>query len=628
MKYLPALAIAFLALISLELLVPKILLVIYMNKELWAAIGWSDAFNISVQDFVPVVVVFAALVAFMRRPSPLRALVGLLVTGLLLGILLTDARVRELWLKPINLELIRYYWASREDLESGDEFFFRRDIGFGMTLRRVLIYIALLHMALWTLASLVLHLCCRRYEAMGYAYARPGRRFWIGAGAITFMLLVFSCFTPHYMYVAEANLFTKQVVAYFRTSGPTPAALAKAAETFEQKLRPAHEVLTRPRVQLEKVAPFKNVVLVFLESYRWRSCSLPGQAPFTPTLARLAREGMSGKSYVSMPHSCKSHFTVMTGWHPFLGLEIREAMRDRFDSFFWCLREHKNAKTYCFSAQNLAFENLDGILSSCGVDKRYGPGYLAKAAGYQGGAVSSFGSDDTILLEVPARILEEGGGPFAAVFIPLIAHYPYDFDGKTPQDGATLQSYRKSIAQGDRDLAVMLQNFEKRGLLKDTLFVLVGDHGESFGEHGTWVHNNSMYEEEVTAPIIFWSADGRLRDPTPLVARHIDIAETIADLCAVDDPNWRVQGVSLLRQHKPEAIFASSFFTDVSKTVIDGLDKHIVWPLSGDRIERYDLATDPFEQHPIAVTPEEKQKAVSRLQAFAAYQALIFEQEK
>lgn len=30
----------------------------------------------------------------------------------------------------------------------------------------------------------------------------------------------------------------------------------------------------------------------------------------------------------------------------------------------------------------------------------------------------------------------------------------------------------------------------------ETLFVLVGDHGESFGEHGVIVHNSSLYEEE------------------------------------------------------------------------------------------------------------------------------------
>ena len=68
-------------------------------------------------------------------------------------------------------------------------------------------------------------------------------------------------------------------------------------------------------------------------------------------------------------------------------------------------------------------------------------------------------------------------------------------------------------------LEPFLAGLRERKLLDDTLVVIVGDHGESFGEHGSYVHNNSLYEEETTVPLIFWSVDGRLRHDETLIGQ-------------------------------------------------------------------------------------------------------------
>jgi arylsulfatase A-like enzyme len=33
------------------------------------------------------------------------------------------------------------------------------------------------------------------------------------------------------------------------------------------------------------------------------------------------------------------------------------------------------------------------------------------------------------------------------------------------------------------------------GLYDDTIFVVYGDHGEGFGEHGRYLHGDTIYEE-------------------------------------------------------------------------------------------------------------------------------------
>src|SRR5262249_34981537 len=161
------------------------------------------------------------------------------------------------------------------------------------------------------------------------------------------------------------------------------------------------------------------------------------------------------------------------------------------------LKERLGARTACFSTQNLAFENLDGILKSCGVDERFGPESLAPADG-DPQARSSFGSDDAALVEAPAARLAEAAAraPLAALLLTVDSHFPYVFPGKTASDGNGLESYERSIRRADEIVGLIVESFARRRLLDDTLFVLLGDHGESFGEHGSLIHNNSLYEEE------------------------------------------------------------------------------------------------------------------------------------
>jgi hypothetical protein len=133
-----------------------------------------------------------------------------------------------------------------------------------------------------------------------------------------------------------------------------------------------------------------------------------------------------------------------------------------------------------------------------------------------------------------------------------------------------------------------------------------------------------MYEEEMTVPLVFWSADGRLKDPRPLDAAQVDVAPTIADLCGASDPGCLVQGESLLR--RPDGArprYMSSFFDDVSCARLVGDDKLIFWP-AGRQARRFDLASDPKEEHGLLLDTGEFERLIAPLEAFRAYQALQY----
>ena len=361
-------------------------------------------------------------------------------------------------------------------------------------------------------------------------------------------------------------------------------------------------------------------------SVRWRGLNLIDDVETpAPNLARMAQQGIISKSYVAVPHSAKSYFAVLSGRYPYPGVEAREAIRNPQESIWHEFIEQKKGVTFAFSSLFFGFENMGGELKALGINERFQTEEMAKAAGRNVAGMTSFGSSDELLYELGIEYLSKVKTPYAAVFFPLAAHYPYECPGAIAGRHNN-DDYMACIKDSDRLLGKLVAEFRQKNLLEDTLFVIVGDHGESFGEHGLYVHNSSMYEEEITVPLIFWSDDGRLTHHLLPKSRQIDIAPTIADLLGMMNSTVPVQGVSLLRQNgPPPAIFASTFFEGVGQALVEGSDKYI-YEASKDQLLAFDLKSDPNERSPMIVVGKEKIDITTRLRAFSAHQELSFPQ--
>ncbi len=74
----------------------------------------------------------------------------------------------------------------------------------------------------------------------------------------------------------------------------------------------------------------------------------------------------------------------------------------------------------------------------------------------------------------------------------------------TPQDAKFWSdTYDGKVVQADKELQTFLTDMSVRGLLKNTLIVLVSDHGEEFYEHKGFDHGHTLYDELVHVPLIF-----------------------------------------------------------------------------------------------------------------------------
>lgn len=211
---------------------------------------------------------------------------------------------------------------------------------------------------------------------------------------------------------------------------------------------------------------------------------------------------------------------------------------------------------------------------------------ILKISGYQTAAISSnpwitpeFGYGQgfesfTVKLEAPADEITEAGlakvgelqagqAPFLLYVHYLDPHAPY----KPPKDhdiysGALenaryiapiqkeLNRYDGEIHYLDASLGRLFAGLAAKGVYDDLVIVLLGDHGEQFGEHGNKGHGWQLFNEELRVPLILKpgrgetgrGASGRSIDS---VVSIIDVLPTLLVLADVTRPVG-LPGVSLL----------------------------------------------------------------------------------
>ncbi|MDX1414799.1 MAG: sulfatase [Candidatus Promineifilaceae bacterium] len=109
-----------------------------------------------------------------------------------------------------------------------------------------------------------------------------------------------------------------------------------------------------------------------------------------------------------------------------------------------------------------------------------------------------------------------------------------------------LALYDGEITYWDFYLGQMFTYLDENGVLENSIMIVTSDHGEMFGEHGKWVHANSLYEEVLRIPLLFrypgMLAPGQVLT-TPV--HMMDIAPTLLDMIGIPVPD-HMQGQSLL----------------------------------------------------------------------------------
>jgi arylsulfatase A-like enzyme len=156
-------------------------------------------------------------------------------------------------------------------------------------------------------------------------------------------------------------------------------------------------------------------------------------------------------------------------------------------------------------------------------------------------------------------------------------------------------------------------------VLDSTLVVVVGDHGEAFGQHGHYVHGVDLYEEEVHVPLMLINRRLFHGETDSTLGGMIDVAPTILDLLGATPPaSW--QGRSLFDSLRTRRVY---LFTSRSRVLFgyrEGNQKFI-YDAGSNSAELYDLVKDPAESsNVIAAWPGTAQAGRERLAAWVQFQ--------
>ena len=339
-----------------------------------------------------------------------------------------------------------------------------------------------------------------------------------------------------------------------------------------------------------------NVLMLTLDTTRADRLGAYGFAGAeTPNIDRVAREGVLFEQAESAaPLTLPAHTSLFTGRFPFQhGVRDNGAVLD------------PGERTLAQVLQTRGFRTA-GFAASYVLDARWG---LARGFdlydgtfGRRGNGAQDDGmrrSADQIVDRALAWLNTTSDARFFAWLHFYDAHTPYE------PVGQRATGYQGEIAFVDFQIGRVLAFLDARRLRDRTLVVIVGDHGESLGEHGERSHGLFVYEAVTRVPLIISAPSSRMhgRRVTDVV-RSVDLMPTVLDLLGIPVPS-SVSGMTLAAQmagapRKAEIDAYSEtmypryhFGWSALRALRAGRFKLIEAP----RPELYDLAADPSEQH-------------------------------
>jgi len=150
----------------------------------------------------------------------------------------------------------------------------------------------------------------------------------------------------------------------------------------------------------------------------------------------------------------------------------------------------------------------------------------------------------------------------------------------------------------DYHIGRLIDFLSENGTLDDTILIIVSDHGESFGEHDFFGHDNLLYDDLIHVPLLI-RIPGAQPQRFDQVVETRNLMPTLLDLLLIDKPKGL--GPNIL---KPEDnIYACSEVHNENphrRTAITDGKWKLVYTLTKCEYELYDLEADPGENNDLA----------------------------
>lgn len=395
----------------------------------------------------------------------------------------------------------------------------------------------------------------------------------------------------------------------------------------------------------------KNIVIIFIDAFRTKNLSLFGYPKETDkNLKKIAKENIWFKNHFSVSNSTAPALTsVLTGKYPNnhgiihqLPYTKPEEMEKIEQTSFW-LPTFLKANGY----ETIAIDWIS-LWFTKGFDY-YGEGEKKSA--------KTFNSAHDIT-ELALSKITQANKPFFLFLHYWDTHFPfpnteYKSAGNEKDIEKTLEAiknesqkeylkkrisnpglelytiqdvinkYDLSIENVDKEIGRIYDFLKEKNLWENTIFIVLGDHGEILTEHGIYFSSTGLYDESVHVPLIMHLPNFEPQEINELI-ENIDITSTILD-CLKLEPEEKLDGISLLPLIKNKQPIKDKVF------LFDGLCEDIIGVRTKSRklimaknnfcnlckashhekFEEYDLEKDPGETKNIFSGSSELLKFIS-----------------
>lgn len=347
-----------------------------------------------------------------------------------------------------------------------------------------------------------------------------------------------------------------------------------------------------------------NVVIVVLEGVQYDCTSLAaeqgGIAPdggnLTPYLASVARKGISfTNARAVVTHTTKALFGLLTGRAPSASQDIGEAIpTDRpYASLATILEQGLGFRTAFFQSATGTFEGRPGLVHNLGFDKFWAREDLHDPNRF----VGYLASDEFAMLQPISNWIKSEDKPFLLVVLCSVTHdsymVPHWFGPKADE---AADCYRQTIAYTDQFIAALDTELANLNRTEDTIFCIVGDHGEGFEEHYVSGHERLAYEEVLRVAMCMRAPhliDPGLRITGPV--NSMDLTPTILSLLGFDVGPMNFDGVNALRPLPEDRKVPFACWMQQGPTGFIQRESKFVYDPEHNNVSLYRLNVDPLE---------------------------------
>lgn len=390
-------------------------------------------------------------------------------------------------------------------------------------------------------------------------------------------------------------------------SGPQPK-MALGAPVFAETDRAPQ----KNKARVAQKGPF-HIVFLILESTgaEYVARPLPNGKWAMPFLHSLTEKGLYLSHHYSAGNSSpRGIFSALSGLYVMPESGLWDVRKDVYlpslVTFLGPQYRH-----FLVTPASLDWYFPHGFLLHSGMNELWGYHNLPIRKSAPGGRAHA--KDETEAVSFFLKKIEEATArkePFVGVYYSFLAHWPYpDYGPATHVMPPTkaIHLYLNNLHFLDQQIERIYGRVRDLGLLGTTLFVLLGDHGEAFGQHPhNYTHSRQSFNENYRTPALLLHPELFPPRVVNVPTSHVDILPTLLDALSQNYDPESMQGESLFQtEFRRKYIFL--YGNEDTLSSVSALSVKLQVSLRDGTCWAFDLQKDPGENRRLSCGAHKEQ---------------------